>query len=171
MNNVNPDHFRVKREYFSRRCEGIRCHKTPGFIASHVLINTGNYLTFMYFTYVIQRWGLDSLNINTVGTFIQLIDVFTSLMSFTSPVELVLCLFSSYSIDHTLFQSLCLICLIFWSCLVFIDFLNACYYPPVRYICLWCTGDIHTYNRHLNIGMIWCKIKLPPLFWLKELPL
>ena len=80
-------------------------------------------------------------------TRLRLIVVFVSLPSFTLPVELVLCLFPSCPIYHSLY--------------FFIDFLNACDDIPFRQIRY--TGNLHAYNRQLKKGMIWCKEKNPLL--------
>ena len=113
------------------------------------------------FSVTIQRWVIASFKINIVGNFFQLIGVLDSLIYFIWPVELILFLFSSYSIDSTLFQSLCLLCLKFWPCLVFIYCLNIFYDIPFRHIS--CNDHLHAYNRFLNMGMIWCKNKSSPL--------
>ena len=85
MNKDKPYRGKMKRGYCSRK----RCHKKWGFIAPHTLINKRNFITVMGFSGIIQRWGIPSWNINILWTFVQLIYVFSSIISFTLPVELV----------------------------------------------------------------------------------
>ena len=55
------------------------------------------------------------------------------------------CLFSSCSIDHSLFQSFHMIWLKFWPCTFYIDCLNACDDSSSRQLI--CTDHLHGYNR------------------------
>ena len=48
----------------------------------------GGFITAVGFSEVIQRWGLAFLNINNIWPFVQLIDVFPSMLSIPSSVEL-----------------------------------------------------------------------------------
>ena len=66
--------------------------KPPGFIAPRVLMKTQNFITVVDLTEIIQIWRIYSFKTNTACPFIQLIDVFASLPSFTSPVELIFAL-------------------------------------------------------------------------------
>ena len=76
---------------------------------------------------------------------LKLIDIFTSLISITSLVELIFCLFYSCSIDTILFQYFCLLRLKLSPCLVVIFCLNEC--DDISVIHLYCNGFLHSYNR------------------------
>ena len=84
--------------------------KRWGYIALHALIKTKNLIIVIDFMVFIQILGLASCNINIVFTKWS-IDLFVSLLSFIFLLNSFLHLFSSCSIDHHLFQSLCLITL------------------------------------------------------------
>ena len=89
MRKYKPYHGRVKRRYCSRKRDEKKCYKKWGFIAPLVLLKTRNFITVVSFPEVIQRWVISSWNINILWPFVQLVDVFASLLSFTSPVEIV----------------------------------------------------------------------------------
>ena len=64
-----------------------------GFIIIRVLITTGKFTIVIDFTEKIQIWVLPPFNTNIVWNIVQMIGVFESLISFTSPVELVFAIF------------------------------------------------------------------------------
>ena len=129
--------------------------KIQGYISPHDLIRTRNLL----FLWVIQNYFRDKYLL--LGTSILYVASFhffvvlVSLSSFNLHVRIVLCLFSSCSIDHSLQYTVCLLWLIIWYCIVFLNFLNACDDSPVRQLI--CTGHFHAYYRLLKKGMTWCK--------------
>ena len=130
MKKYEPYHGKMKRGYCSSKCDE-KGWKKRGSIDPHALIKTRKFINVMGFPVIIQRRGIDSWNINIVWKIVQLVYVFASILSFNLPVEIVFfCLFYSCSIDHYLFQSLCMTCLKFLTCIVFIDCLNACDESP-----------------------------------------
>ena len=65
-----------------------RCYKKRGFIAPYTLIKTRNFITVLGSSLTIQIWVLPLWNINIVWPFVQLADLFASLLSLTFQVEL-----------------------------------------------------------------------------------
>ena len=90
-----------KRWYWSRIHDGIICNKNWGYITLRVLFIRG-FITFMDLTEWSKISVLASLNIIIVQTFLKLIDVFSSLLSIPSPVELIFVIFLFlFSWSHT----------------------------------------------------------------------
>ena len=129
--------------------------KRQGSIATRDMIKTRNFITVMSFQGITQMWVLASFNINLVWSFFSLLMCLPPFYPLLYLLNSFLWVFSSCFIDHSLFQSLCMICLKFWLCVVFIDCLNLCDDRPV--INLSSTNHIHAYNRLFKKGMIWCK--------------
>ena len=128
--------------------------KRRDYIAPCDMTKTRNFINVMDFPGLIQIGWFSSRNIkilwekDSVGCCACL----PSILYFTC-FELFLCLFYSYPIDQPLSQSLCMICLKFWTCIVFVDYLNACDDIPARQLNY--NNHLHAYNRLLNMGMIW----------------
>ena len=116
--------------------------KRQGYIAPRALIRRRYFIIVVGFPGLVQRQGLASWNINI------LCHHFFSWLLCLSPF-------------HTLLYLLNLFCACFLhvslitTCFVFVDFLNSCDDSPVRQ--LRCTGHIHSYDRQLKKGVIWCK--------------
>ena len=118
----------------------------------------------MGFTGIIQIQGISPCNINITWKKYSFYCCVCLPPSFYLPVEIVFVILL-FLFHYLLFQSLYLICLKYWPCIVFVDYLNACGEIPARHII--CTEHLHAYNSLLKMGMIWCK-NHPPLCWLKK---
>ena len=135
-------------------------HKKRDYIAPRVQLKRG-FINFMKILYWVHSEGLALLNITSVYSLVQLIDVFASCISITSLVELVfepvlLLLSLSHTVPILLYDIIETL-----NFIVVIVYFNAC--GDRLYIQLWCTAYLHTYNRLLNKGTIWCK-KITPTF-------
>ena len=76
--------------------------RIQGLIAPHALIRKRHFIIVMGSPGSVQRKGLASSNINILCHNFWMVVLLFSLISFTLSVELVLCLFYSFSIDHSL---------------------------------------------------------------------
>ena len=92
-NKDKPYHGMVKILYCSRKHDEKHAKK-QGLIDPSPPINTGNFITVMIFTGIIQRWWLSSRNMNIVWQIYHLIDVF-ALFIYFSLLNSFLCLFYS----------------------------------------------------------------------------
>ena len=69
-----------------------------GYIAPHALINKRKFITVTCLTGLIYKQGLGLWNISILWGSIKVIVVFLSLQYFTLPIELILFLFSSFTL-------------------------------------------------------------------------
>ena len=159
----NPDHARGKIVYCSNLHGGIICNKGSRFYCSKCYINKRIFLPWTYkkcfkvkdllhWRYTLHG-SLLSLLV-CLPTFSQL---FHSLKSF-------MCLFSSRSLDPTLFRSLCMLLFKLWTCVFINVWFNVWDYSPSRQI--FYPNYNHACNRILKMGMIWCIIKNYSICWL-----
>ena len=102
MNKDVPFQGRVNRGYCCRKHGQKYATKIQGSIAPYALIIKINFTIVVFVPGLVQIQGLNSCNINII-CHIVLVDCCVFYLSyFTLPVELVLCLFSSRYIDHSL---------------------------------------------------------------------
>ena len=150
----NMCHYLVgwKIGYCCRKHDQKDATKRQGYIDPHSLIRTRDFIIVMGFKGSIQRKGLDSWNIKIICHNVS--------------VDYCVCIPSNfYCTCWTRF--VLVFFLLHWSpsCIVFVDCLNECDDIPLRQIIF--TDHLHSYNRLLKIGMIWCT--LPPHCLLNKL--
>ena len=96
MKKILPFQGRFNRGYCCRKHSKIRCYKKTRLYCYTCSDENKKNIIATVFPRLVQRQGIYSWNISIF------IVVFVSLPYFTLPVELILCLFSSFSIDHSL---------------------------------------------------------------------
>ena len=110
-------------DYCARCQDEIVCNKNIGSFAPHVLFVWG-FVAVMYPTKTIHRCGLTFLKINILWLFLKPIDVFTSLVSIPSTVELgfkIYLFLLSFSLPLALFLSVWVEILSLLSCSWLLD--------------------------------------------------
>ena len=152
-----------QRGYCARRHGEIICNKNLGSFAQHVLF-TGGFITVIDPTKIIQRCGLTFLNINILWLFLKPIDVFASLVSIPSTVELDFKLFLfllSCAFPLALFWSVWLESLSLLSCSGLLDSNDDS--PGLKLCCNYVTNAWIGFLK----GMVGCLKKNDPLLALK----
>ena len=139
----------VKRGYYSRGHDGIRCYNKLVYISPYIIFITG-FINTVYLSEIIKWWVLDLLNINIVWPFGKLTDMFFSTLSITS----FFFLFYSCYLETTLFQYFCILCLKFLSCIFVIISLNYI----IKYLSeIFASLDIHACGRVFKNELFYAK--------------